>query len=142
MDLRAIGDELAIRNLVARYAEAVNQGDAEAWVSTWARDGCWTLGGERSEGHENLLHTWRNLMGLFERVIQLPQSGVIEVSGDCGEGRWSMIELGRSQGGDSSWTLGTYYDDYRREEAAWRFVSRRFEFIYAGAPDLSGMWQV
>ena len=34
----AVQDELAIRQLIARYSDAVNRYDAEAWAATWAPD--------------------------------------------------------------------------------------------------------
>jgi hypothetical protein len=51
-----------------------------------------------------------------------------------------VVELGRTKGGSPSFTLGAYHDVYRRVEADWKFSERRFEFIYTGAPDLSGQW--
>ncbi|MCP4035757.1 MAG: nuclear transport factor 2 family protein [bacterium] len=142
-DLRAVADELAIRQLVACYADAVTHANAEAWIETWAHDGCWTLAGNSSQGREDMLSTWRELMGLFERVIQLPHAGIVEIDateGDRGTGRWTTIELGRSKTGSPSLTVGTYHDIYRRESAGWKFAERRFDFIYTGAPDLCGSW--
>ena len=34
-------DELAIRGLIARYCDAVNRYDSDAWAGTWANDGRW-----------------------------------------------------------------------------------------------------
>jgi len=139
-ELQALADELSIRQLVARYADAVTHLNADAWIETWAPDGRWNLAGNIAEGHENLRTTWLELMGLFERVVQLPQDGILEIDGDRGTGRWSMIELGRSATGNPSLTVGTYQDVYRREASGWRFGERRFDFIYTGAPDLTGAW--
>ena len=36
-------DELAIRSLLERYCEGVNQRDAAVWGSTWAEDAVWEL---------------------------------------------------------------------------------------------------
>jgi hypothetical protein len=138
--LEAVSGELAIRKLVAQYADAVTNVNGHAWIATWAMDGSWTLGGNTSTGHETLLSTWQGLMGLFEKVIQLPQDGLIELDGDAGTGRWSMIELGRNGSGDPFFTLGTYHDVYRRETSGWRFAERSFEFVYTGPPDLTGAW--
>ena len=47
-------DELALRNLMARYVDAVNRYDADAWIATWAEDGVWNLLGNprrRPRGH-------------------------------------------------------------------------------------------
>jgi hypothetical protein len=137
---RRLTDDLAIRNLVARYADAVSHADESAWIGTWALDGRWTIAGTTSEGHDGLVQTWRSLMGLFERVVQLPQSGFVELAGDRASGRWQMVEIGRGRDGSSSVTLGSYRDDYRRVDSGWRFDHRRFDFVYTGPPDLSGQW--
>jgi hypothetical protein len=137
---RRLADELAIRNLVARYADAVSQADEGAWIGTWAEDGRWTIAGTTSEGHDGLLHTWHGLMGLFERVVQLPQSGIVELAGDRASGRWQMVEIGRTGTGSASMTLGSYRDEYRRVDSVWRFDHRRFDFVYTGPPDLTGQW--
>jgi ketosteroid isomerase-like protein len=139
-ELRSVADELAIRSLVARYADAVTQNDGRAWIETWAEDGRWFMGGSASEGHEKLLETWKTLMALFERVIQLPQHGLVELAGDRATGRWGVVELGRVKGGSPSFTLGSYHDAYRRVKTSWKFSERRFEFVYTGPPDLSGQW--
>ena len=138
--LRTVSDELAIRKLVARYADAVTHADGEAWIETWAEDGRWILGGNTTEGAAAMLEAWSGLMALFERVVQLPQDGLLELAGDRATGRWSVIELGRTKAASSSLTLGTYHDVYRRGESGWKFDERRFEFIYSGAPDLTGAW--
>ncbi|UCE87051.1 MAG: nuclear transport factor 2 family protein [Deltaproteobacteria bacterium] len=133
-------DELEIRKLVARYADAVTHIDGQAWIETWAEDGRWTIGGATSEGHAKLLETWQVLMSLFEKVVQLPQHGLLELRGDRATGRWGVIELGRTRGGSPSFTVGAYHDVYRRVETRWCFSERRFEAIYTGAPDLDGPW--
>jgi ketosteroid isomerase-like protein len=139
-ELRGAADELAIRSLVARYADAVTQNDGQAWIETWAADGRWFMGGSASEGHEKMLETWKTLMAMFERVIQLPQHGLVELAGDRATGRWGVVELGRTRGGDPIFTLGSYHDTYRRVGTSWKFSERRLEFVYTGPPDLSGQW--
>ena len=41
----SVQDELAIRALVARYADAACRRDPDAWAATWAEDCRWDLGG-------------------------------------------------------------------------------------------------
>jgi len=141
--VRRVSDELEIRRLVARYADAVTSVDGDAWVDTWTEDGAWTIGGRTATGHGHLRAKWTKLMGFFDIVVQLPQHALIDLSGDHGTGRWGVIEMGRGKdGGPASITLGTYSDVYRREAAGWKFAERRFDFTYSGAPDLSGHWFV
>lgn len=139
-DRERMADELAVRRLVDRYADAVTRANEADWIATWADDGCWRIGGTESHGHRDLLATWRKLMGLFEKVLQLPQTGLIDLTSDTGTGRWTVVEVGRTLDGNSAVTLGCYHDVYRRSETGWKFAERRFEFDYTGPPDLSGAW--
>jgi hypothetical protein len=139
-ELRSVADELAIRRLVAQYADGVTRNDEQVWIDTWAPDGSWTIGGNTSTGHEKLLATWKGLMALFETVIQLPQYGLLEIAGDGATGRWVVIEIGRSTSGVASLSVGSYADVYGRTGTGWKFSERRFEFSYTGPPDLTGQW--
>ena len=55
-------DELAIRNLLARYGDAVCRRDPAAWIATWATDCTWDLGGGRvTHGRDETFALWRTL---------------------------------------------------------------------------------
>ncbi len=42
---RNVADELALRELITRYADAVRRRDAAAWGDTWAAEGEWQIAG-------------------------------------------------------------------------------------------------
>lgn len=134
-----IAAELAIRELVARYADAVARVDREAWLATWADDARWDLGAVSVEGKDAIGELWTRAMAGFEFVVQLPASGVIDVSEDANSarGRWYLTEHGRSLDGTPMLTIGVYEDDYRQDGGVWGFACRRFQSCYAGPPDLS-----
>jgi ketosteroid isomerase-like protein len=134
----AVADELAIRDLVACYADAVIRKDPVAWRETWAEDSTWIVGGQPTEGREAIVAQWNGLMSLFEFITQLPQHGRIEIDGDRATGRWYVNELGRPLGGEPNLTMGVYHDRYARLASGWRFQRRRFDLLYAGPPDLTG----
>ena len=50
-----VSDELAIRNLVARYSDGVNRRDGAIWSDTWAADSEWLLMGNPTRGREAIL---------------------------------------------------------------------------------------
>ena len=132
-----IGDELAIRDLVARYADAVARRDAEAWAATWAEDGEWHIFGQPTRGRDAVVALWKTLMGTLPFVLQVPSSGIIRVAGARGTGRWHVTEYGKRNDGAGTLTLGTYQDEYCRRGDDWRFRLRRFDALYMGPPDLS-----
>lgn len=132
--------EREIRDLVARYCEAVNRRDAERWGETWSADGEWTLGDHSTQGREAIVARWSELMGAIPWVHQVPSVGVVEATrtpSRTGSGRWVVSEIVRRPS-STNLILGLYHDDYVHEASAWRFARRRFEVLYRGEPELSG----
>ncbi|MDJ0851986.1 MAG: nuclear transport factor 2 family protein [Myxococcota bacterium] len=132
-----IRDELAIRNLVARYADSITRSDHGDWASTWAPDGEWHVLGQTASGREACLKRLEELLSALAFVVQIPASGVIELDGDTGTGRWTLTEHGKFVGGDAFFSIGTYDDRYTRIDGRWHFRSRHFTTLYMGPPDLS-----
>jgi ketosteroid isomerase-like protein len=130
-------DQLEIRDLVARYSDAVNRRDTEAWADTWAEDASWQILGRAPEGRAAIVALWQKMMSGFPFVVQMPSEGVVELSGDEASGRFYLTEYGRSADGTGLLTLAVYHDRFRREPDRWRFCERRFHALYSGPPDLS-----
>ena len=128
--------KLAIRELVARYSEAVSRGDAKAFGETWAEDGEWLLMGQRAVGPEATTAQWQRLVRGFDFVVQFSHGGIIDVEGDTATGRWQISEHGRGLDGSTFFSMGFYADRYVCVDGCWRFQSRHFEVVYAGRPDL------
>lgn len=137
-DVTKVADELEIRALVSRYADAVSRSDETAWRATWASDGVWELMGMKLEGAEGIVDFWRRAMGTFEFVCQLVQGGFVDLEGDEARGRFAMTELGKTKGGDGTLLVALYEDRYRRTQDGWRFAHRQLHPLYQGPPDLSG----
>jgi hypothetical protein len=138
MNESRVADELEIRNLVARYSDAVLRLDSETWLETWAQEGEWELLGERSRGHEALAARLEALTGGLEYVMQSTGGGIVEIDGKGARGRWTVTEHARTQAGTGLFTMGAYSDEYCQEQGAWRFARRHFSLFYMGPPDLSG----
>lgn len=138
MDSNPVADELEIRNLVARYADAVTRGDKDAWAASWADDGEWSVIGQTARGRQEVVALLAKLTASFAFVVQHAPSGVVEVDGDRGSGSWQITEHGKLGNGTPLFTIGVYSDEYVREKGAWRFASRHFRLVYSGPPDLSG----
>jgi ketosteroid isomerase-like protein len=138
--MNALEDELALRNLMGRYADAVNRRDADAWVATWATDGVWNLLGNPVSGRDNILALWQQMMASFEFALMLPSSCLFDVSGDNASGHWYLHEYTRDLQGNASTVLSRYLDTYVRQGGQWLFQSRHYSFIYNGPADLSGTY--
>jgi uncharacterized protein (TIGR02246 family) len=131
-----VADELAIRNLLARYGDAASRRDADAWIALWAPDCVWDLGGGRvTRGHDETLSLWRSSIAKYPWVVQVPASGFVEeVDGEV-RGTWYVLELNHVQDGSGVMHLGHYRDTYTKVDGAWRFASRAFHLVYRGAMD-------
>ena len=138
--MNSLEDELALRNLMARYSDAVNRVDADAWIATWAQDAVWNLLGNPVSGKDNILALWKQMMSSFEFALMLPSTCLFEVDGDTASGHWYLTEYTRDPEGAASTVLSRYTDTYTRKEGQWLFQSRDYSFIYNGPADLSGTY--
>jgi len=138
--MNALEDELALRNLMGRYADAVNRRDADAWVATWSPDGVWNLLGNPVSGRDNILALWQQMMGSFEFALMLPSSCLFQVNGDSASGHWYLHEYTRDLQGTATTVLSRYLDTYVKQGGQWLFRSRHYSFIYNGPADLSGTY--
>ena len=128
-----MADELAIRNLVARYADAVWRRDGDAWESGWASDAVWLLpGGKAINGRSEIRAGWERAMSRYPTVVQIVHQGEVNVDGDTGTGRWYLTERGTTIDDDPIDHLGTFDDVYCQVDGVWLFASRRFEVIALG----------
>lgn len=138
--MNSIEDESALRNLMARYVDAVNRNDAAAWASTWAADAVWNLLGAPVTGRDNILGLWQQMMSSFEFAIMMPSSCLFDITGDTASGHWYLQEYTRDLEGNGSSVLSRYVDTYVKQDGQWLYQSREYGFIYHGAPDLSGSY--
>lgn len=61
----ALKAESEIRDLPARYTDAIYRKDWDALRETWATNGVWHAFGARQEGRENIVDWVSNLMAMF-----------------------------------------------------------------------------
>ena len=124
--------EAALRQLLARYSDAVIRNDADAWIATWADDGRWSMApGTWIEGREAILATWVAAMKGFNWVVHTPGVCVFEVIEHDGvaTGRVTVDERFDRKKGGTGGILATYTDSYRRVTGNWLFVSRELKII-------------
>ena len=138
--MNKLEDELALRNLMSRYADAVNRMDAAAWAATWAENGVWNLLGSPVTGRDNIMSLWQQMMGGFEFAVMMPSSCLFDISEYSASGHWYLQEHTRDNEGTASTILSRYIDTYTKEDGHWLYQSRDYSFIYHGAADLSGTY--
>ena len=132
-----LADQLAIRELNAAYADAVNRRDAVAWSSVWARDGRWFFLGEWIEDRDAIVARWQDAMSGVPVVYHQITSEQIAVSGDMAKSRVYLAEEIVTAEQLCLRFIGVYNDVCTRLDEGWRYKSRRFDLIYQGPGSLN-----
>jgi uncharacterized protein (TIGR02246 family) len=138
--MNPIEDEMALRDLMARYIDAVNRSDADAWIATWAEDGAWNVLGQPVTGRDNILGLWQQMMSSFEFALMMPSSCLFSIDGDTASGHWYLHEYLRDSEGTGSTILSRYLDTYTKQDGQWLYQSRQYSLMYNGPADLSGTY--
>jgi len=127
-----LADKIAIRELLERYCDGVNQRSAEIWASTWADDALWEMVhlDVRVESKANIVETWSGAMELFPFVNMLAQPGFIKIDGDKATMRSYTNEVAVKQDGTELRPLGEYEDEMVRVNGQWLFSSRKFRVLH------------
>lgn len=135
-----IAADFGIRQLHARFVDAVWRKDAEAFAGCWARDGLWKIAGMEVRGRPALVDACNQLLGRCKRIHLLCGPAIIEAQGDTVIGRLNITEFATMNDGATAMTIGWYHDRYMEEGGQWRFALRHWSFKYRGPPDLTGAY--
>ena len=138
--LKAVEDELFIRNLAARFTDAVNERDLASFRQLWTDDAVWEIGPplqSRADGVEEIVALLRRLLQAEQYFMQLTHSGVIEVKDDRATARFVERERGR---GESSYydSLAVYEDALVRKADGWRFEKRFYRYRFLDQSPFGG----
>jgi 3-phenylpropionate/cinnamic acid dioxygenase small subunit len=119
-----LGDQLAIRELAARYNHAIDDGRAEDWVATFVPDGTF-------ESTALGTHTGTDALRSFAASYIAAFTGrhctsdyVVDVDGDDARSRCYLILVNNAEAPIVS-TTAVYDDVLRRTSDGWRFVHRK-----------------
>jgi uncharacterized protein (TIGR02246 family) len=119
-------DEQAIRNLAARYSDAINRADGVAAASVYAPDGVLEMDdGVKVRGTAKLVRVMRSLVeDRRECLFQMTHSSVVTVTGDTAVARFWFSEVKKPVGEGWECTFGVYQDRAVRLDVGWRFSHR------------------
>lgn len=124
-------DRLAIQDLRARWAEAVNSRDQALFASLWDEDGEWQLFDPTpTVGRELIVAAWMEALAGFPRAMMFLSPGHLELSGDRGKGRVYHFEVGATSDGKNLRIFSSYDDQYVKRNGAWLFARRTFYMMH------------
>ncbi|HEY9683586.1 MAG TPA: nuclear transport factor 2 family protein [Drouetiella sp.] len=118
-------DKVAIQELTAKYANAMDDGDVQGWLKTWHECGVWEGGIGKYEGKERLTSL---LPDLGARVIgkrHIMTNFVISINGDQATQTCYLLIIDRNK----TVLPGTavYKDKLKKVDNEWLFVHRHVE---------------
>lgn len=127
-----------IRQLYARYADAVWRKDPEAFGDCLTEDVEWRIAGQVLHGRAAAVEMIKRVLPQFRWCSINFKTPIITVSDGKATGRCFFMEQSVFEHGRTFAAMGTYYDHYVDQGDCWRFSWRLFQTHYAGSPDLSG----
>ena len=123
-----IAAECAIRQLHARFVDAVFRKDADAFGDCFAKDGEWKIAGLHMRGRAEIAGTFGKLLGICARVQIILGPPLLDVGQGTATGRIGVTELAKMKDGSSAMTIGIYYDRYVEEDGRWDAGLKAFVF--------------
>jgi len=130
-DTLSTADNLAIRDVIARYAWALDTGDVEGFVACFASDGrfVWDAFEEPTvwAGHEALRHFasfFRDLPTSAGRQHHVTNILVTPAPGGAAARSYAAVALRQGDGPHALHVMGWYEDRFRREGGAWKIAER------------------
>jgi len=126
-------EQQAIRALLERYCDGVNQRDAEIWGSTWSEDAVWELPHldmEGLTGRDTIVAAWLEAMKMFPLVNMMAMPGMIRVEGDRATMRSYTDEVAVTQDGTELRPRGQSDDECVKVAGEWKFSRRVFTVLH------------
>jgi ketosteroid isomerase-like protein len=129
--------EFAIRQLQARYADALWHKDPDSFAALFTRDGEWKISGMHMRGREEIRQTFAKYMVHLDRCLMTFRTPIVDVVDGVLTSRTYVTEQNKFADGQAASTLGIYYERFAEEEGRLLFRWRHWNMYYIGPADLS-----
>jgi uncharacterized protein (TIGR02246 family) len=133
-----IAAERGIRDLHARYTDAVFRQDFDAFADCFADEGEWRISGRVFRGRQEIREGISIILDKFIRVLITFRTPMVELVDGEVVARSYVDEKCAWKNGNRNVSIGRYYERFAEEDGRWRFSWRLFQLLYRGDPDLSG----
>jgi ketosteroid isomerase-like protein len=135
----SVADELAIRDVVHRYADASSRRDPAAVAGTLTVDGEWSSPAMGTfQGRDAVAGFFADMLKDWNAFFQAVLSGVVVLDAtdpDRAKGRWFVDETGQQSAGANLTVSGVYHDEYLRAAGTWLISRRRYDPLLIRADD-------
>lgn len=126
-------DKIEIQELSARYANALDSGDIDAWLDTWADDGTWEGGLGKYEGKSSLAKLIMDLGARIKGKRHVMCNFVITEDGDIARQQSYLLVFERETS-PALVASGVYHDILQKVNGHWKFSSRSVKLDPSFAP--------
>jgi SnoaL-like domain len=132
--------ECGVRQLQARYTDAVWRKDYVAFGECFALEAQWRIAGRLLEGRKQCADFLEEVMPLFDRVLMNMQTPLLQIDGTAITGRTYVTELNARKDRRPAFSIGIYYDRYVLQDGRWRYRWHDYQLFYLGPPDVSAQF--
>ncbi len=129
--------ESAIRQLHARYVDALWRKDPESFAALFASDAEWKISGMHLRGRTEIRNTFARYMAHIDRTFMIFGTPIIETVDGSLTSRTHVTENNKFANGKTASTFGIYYERFSHEGGRLRFKWRHWNLYYIGPPDFS-----
>ena len=133
-----VAAESGIRQLQARYIDAVWRKDYAAFGDCFTEDAEWHIAGKVHRGRAACVQFMEAVMPLFNRVLMTMQTPILEVQGSAVTGRTYVTEINAVKDQPAAFSIAIYYDRFVLQGDRWRFGWHHYQLHYLGPPDMTG----
>jgi hypothetical protein len=130
--------ECGIRQLHARYADAVWRKDPQSFAECFAEDGEWRISGMQLKGRAEIAEMIAKILANARRVHITFRTPILEVGEGIASGRTYVTEQCSWLHREPNVSIGRYYEHFVEAGDRWLFRWRLFQILYSGPADLSG----
>lgn len=115
----------AIKKLKARYCQAADEQDAEAYANLFAEDAVFDAGTfGQAQGRQAIAEFLRNIQQhSLPFAVHYVMNPNIEVAGEQATGQWYLLEpcTMRTEGEQAVWGTARYEEEYVKVGGEWKF---------------------
>lgn len=133
--------EAQIRQLHARYVDAVWRKDMDAFVRCFMPDAEWRVAGQIFAGHDQIRAFMQSVFDRFTQIVMTFRTPILDVGEGWANGRTYVTEQNKLIApGQTLAPMGVYYERFVETVDGWKFQWRLFHTTYFGPLDLSGQF--
>jgi hypothetical protein len=132
--------ETGIRQLHARYADAVFRKDYTSFGDCFTENAEWHVGGYTLRGREDIITFLKERISQSHWVLLTFRTPLLEISDGTATGRTYVTEQNAYKNAPPTTNVATYYERFVEQDGVWRRAWAFFQLHYTGPADLTGQF--